>query len=63
MESLSAPVSIPYGSFGKSLRTRAFSPLKPGAVEAKYYVNGVGQVLTVDLTNGKREELVSIKNR
>ena len=63
VKSLSAPVSVPYGSFSKSLRTREFSPLEPSAVEAKYYVKDVGQVLTVDLTNGEREELVSIKHR
>ena len=61
--SLTDPVRVPYGSFGKSLRTREFSPLEPDAVEAKYYVKGVGQVLTVDLTNGEREELVRIIHR
>lgn len=58
--SLSAPVKVPFGAFGRSLRTRELSPLEPGAVEDKYYVKGVGQVLTIDLTNGEREALVKI---
>lgn len=60
IKSLTAPVSVPYGSFGKSLRTREFSPLEPDALEAKYYVKDIGQVLTIDLTNGEQEALVSI---
>jgi hypothetical protein len=63
VKSLSDPVTVPYGSFGKSLRTSEFSPLEPGAFEAKYYVKGVGQVLTSDLTNGEREALVSVRTR
>lgn len=61
--SLTAPVSVPYDSFGKALRTREFSPLEPDALEAKYYVKGVGQVLTIDLTNGEREALVRVVHR
>jgi hypothetical protein len=62
VRSLSDPVTVPYGKFNKSLRTREFSPLEPGAVEDKYYVKGVGQVLTIDLTNGEREALVGIEH-
>ncbi len=63
IKSLNDPVKVPYGAFGKSLATREFSPLEPDAVEMKYYVRGLGQVLAVDLTNGEREALVKITHR
>jgi|SRR5437588_7697989 len=34
--------------------------LEPDALEDKYYAPGVGNVLTVDLVTGERDELVSI---
>ena len=62
VRSLAATVTVPYGKFSNALRTREFSPLEPGAIEDKYYVKDVGQVLTVDLTNNEREELVKIEH-
>ena len=53
--------NVPYtGPFTNALQTKEFSGLEPDAVENKYYVPGVGLVLTVDLETGDREELVSI---
>src|SRR5262245_61331872 len=58
--SLTESVSVPYGSFTGCLKTRETSPLEPDAAEAKFYCRGVGQVLTVDLTNGDQVKLVKI---
>lgn len=35
------------------------SPLEPDELEAKYYIPGVGHILTIDLEEDEREELVS----
>jgi len=42
--SLRARVSVPYGAFGHALRTREWTTLEPGVVDAKYYVRGIGEV-------------------
>ena len=39
----SGPVSVPYGTFKRSLVTSEFSPLEP-QTEKKYYVAGVGEI-------------------
>ncbi|SRR5579885_228073 len=54
-------VRVPYGSFN-ALQTFEFTPLEPGAKENKYYAFGVGQVLSVDLVTGERDELVRIEH-
>jgi len=56
--SLDATVDIPYESFGEALKTKDVNPLDP-SVEHKFYVDGVGNVLTTD-ADGVREELVKI---
>jgi hypothetical protein len=38
--------------------TKDFSELEPDVVENKYYCPGVGLALTIDLSNGEREELI-----
>jgi len=38
------PVTVPYGTFKRSLVTSEFSPLEP-QTEEKYYVQGVGEIL------------------
>jgi hypothetical protein len=53
-------VSVPYGSFGNALETEEFSGMEPGSVEHKFYVPGLGFVLSVDAETGEREELVSV---
>jgi hypothetical protein len=42
------------------LVTEEFTPLKPDAIEDKYYMPGVGFMLTVDRATGERLELVKI---
>jgi len=62
VERLNAKLSVPYGTFANALVTKEWTPLSPGAVERKYYVAGIGLVLTEEL-HGKgtvREELVAI---
>jgi Ca2+-binding RTX toxin-like protein len=56
--SLDAVVHVPYGSFDGALKTRDVNPLEP-SVERKFYVPGVGEVLSVD-AEGSRESLVRI---
>jgi hypothetical protein len=54
------PVTVPYGTFKRSLVTSEFSPLEP-QTEQKFYVAGVGEVLE-RVVKGHHEEfqLVSI---
>jgi hypothetical protein len=42
--SLHASVTVPAGSFTGALRTEETTALEPGAVDAKYYAHGLGQV-------------------
>jgi hypothetical protein len=42
---------------GDCLITKDFSPIEPDVVEHKYFKPGVGQILTIDLETGTREEL------
>ena len=63
IEKLNGTVSIPYGDgdFSDVLVTKEWTPLEPGGIERKYYVSGIGLVLT-EAFHGKgtvREELVS----
>lgn len=60
VEALGTRVSVPYGTFRNALKTLESTPLEPGLRENKYYVPGVGNVLTVDLDTGEREELVRV---
>jgi hypothetical protein len=48
------PVTVPYGTFKKSLVTREFSPLEP-QTEEKYYVAGLGEILE-RVVKGHHEE-------
>jgi len=57
---LNATVTVPYGTFTHCLKSLETTPLEPDAMENKYYAPGVGNVLTVDLETGERDELVSI---
>jgi hypothetical protein len=52
-------VTIPFGKLDKVLQTEDVNPLgDPMQVENKFYAEGVGPVLTLDLTGSGREELV-----
>jgi len=57
---LNSRVVVPYGRFNNCLKSQETTPLEPDALEDKYYAPGVGNVLTVDLVTGERDELVSI---
>jgi hypothetical protein len=61
VKSLTAHATVPYGSFNNCLKTLESSPLAPGDLENKFYVTGVGNVLTIDLAGRERSELVQIK--
>jgi hypothetical protein len=58
--SLSASAMVPFGSFTNLLETEETSPLSPDDLEHKFYKAGVGQVLTIDVNTGEREELIDI---
>jgi hypothetical protein len=58
---LNATVVVPYGTFSNCLKSQETTPLEPDALEDKFYAPGVGNVLTVDLVTGERDELVSIE--
>ena len=57
---LNSRVAVPYGHFNNCLKSQETTPLEPDALENKYYAPGVGNVLTVDLVTGERDELISI---
>jgi hypothetical protein len=42
--SLSAPVTVPYGSFNNALKTEETTALEPAVVDNKYFVKGIGEV-------------------
>ncbi len=57
---LNSRIVVPYGRFNNCLKSEETTPLEPDALEDKYYAPGVGNVLTVDLVTGERDELISI---
>jgi hypothetical protein len=63
VQSLDASVTVPFGSFSHALRTREWTALEPGVIDAKYYVKGVGEVLE-DSRKGPKERaaLVAIRH-
>lgn len=58
---LDAAVRVPFGEFKHCLKSEETTPLEPDALEDKFYAPGVGNVLTVDLVSGERDELVQIR--
>jgi hypothetical protein len=59
--SLDEQVQVPYGHFpqGQVLMTKDLVPLEPKVLEHKFYVKGVGPVLTLDISGAAgREELL-----
>jgi hypothetical protein len=60
--SLDEAVDVPYGSFQGCLQTEDTTPLEPDLIENKYYCEGIGPVLAVDVAGGGgREELVTFE--
>lgn len=42
--SLSAPVTVPYGTFKDAVKTKETTALEPAVVDNKYFVKGIGEV-------------------
>ena len=62
--SLNASIHVPYISTRHALKTREWSPLEPGVIDAKYYVRGIGTVHEATVKGGnERLELFSVKRR
>jgi hypothetical protein len=60
--SLTASVTVPFGSYTGVLETRESSRLEPGVVDRDYYVRGIGQVLERPGAGGE-SPLVSVTHR
>ena len=60
--SLTDTVTAPYQAapFTNCLTTTETTPLETTLIENKYYVAGIGNVLTLDVNNGDRIELIQI---
>lgn len=55
-------VGVPYRHFGSALVTKETDGVEPDALELKFYVPGVGNVLSLDVSGGSsRQELINIK--
>jgi hypothetical protein len=50
--SLDAHVVAPFGTFEHALRTREWTPLEPGVIDAKFYVRGIGEVVEQTIRGG-----------
>jgi hypothetical protein len=62
--SLDARLTVPYGSFTHLLRTKEWTPLEPGVLDAKFYARGIGQVVEQTLRGGDEHfALVAIHRR
>jgi hypothetical protein len=62
--SLDAHVVVPFGTFDHALRTREWTPLEPGVVDAKFYVRGIGEVSEQTIRGGHElAQLVRIVRR
>jgi len=57
--SLSARISVPYGSFAHALKTEETTSLEPGVLDNKYYVRGIGEVAEVS-AKGPVEKLLLV---
>ncbi|HEX6116405.1 MAG TPA: hypothetical protein VFY99_04845 [Solirubrobacterales bacterium] len=60
--SLDEKVEVPAGYYPHALMTKDLVPTEPKVSEHKFYVEGIGPVLTLDISGGTgREELVSFR--
>ena len=58
---LNGSASVPYGDFDDLMITKEWSPLERGAIEQKYYAEGLGLILTRSLKGGtQRSELIDV---
>ena len=53
-------VTVAAGNYSNCLKTRDFTPTEPGVAEHKFYAPGIGNVLVINPTSGKRTELISV---
>jgi len=58
--SLNEVVTVHGRTFNHCLKSEETTPLEPDLLEDKFYAPGVGNILTVDVNTGAREELVRI---
>ncbi|MCI0397492.1 MAG: hypothetical protein L0332_31870 [Chloroflexi bacterium] len=58
--SLSESVTVPYGSFDDVLQTEESTPLEHRVREHKFYAQGIGLIMTVDLRGGDTAVLVEV---
>jgi hypothetical protein len=62
VKALAARVATPAARSARALLTEEWSPLEPGVLERKFYVRGVGFVLSQTVAGGSdRTELVSVR--
>jgi len=59
--SLSESADVPAGQYEGCVQTADTSGIEPDVLEHKYYAEGVGPVLTIDVEGGGREELLSVE--
>ena len=60
--SLHAKVTVPYRRFTNALRTREWTTLEPGVIDAKFYARGIGTVLEASQKGPvERARLVAIE--
>jgi hypothetical protein len=56
--SRNARIAVPYGSFTHALRTKEWTPLEPGVLDAKFYVRGIGQVAERTMRGGSERAVL-----
>jgi hypothetical protein len=56
--SRNARITVPYGTFTHALRTKEWTPLEPGVLDAKYYARGIGQVAERTVRGGSERALL-----
>jgi hypothetical protein len=58
---LDESADVPAGQYESCVQTADTSGIEPDVLEHKYYAEGVGPVLTIDVEGGGREELLSVE--
>jgi hypothetical protein len=60
--SLTEQANVPFGSYQDVLKTKDWTPLEPHVVENKFYAQGIGPVLALQVSGGaSREVLLSFE--
>ncbi len=58
VESVSATIGVPYGTFDELLQTRDTTPTEPGISEQKYYARGLGLIAEIKVGEDETTKLV-----